>query len=592
MAQLQFAHDTERARQILVRLTDENIQRLTAKIEEFDSKLRDKAEQVLNLLSFDHSPRGEMMRRHYSKCRAELRSAVEMCRKIRRGRHRGEVEKRHTGIASAAHPSPTGGSILDFGFSILDSGRTEPASACGAAVRVEEKPAGAYATSAEGPTGIASATPSPTGIASATPSPTGGSILDFGFSILDSGRTEPGPAWGAAVRVEEKPAGAYATSAEGPTGIASATPSPTGIASATPSPTGIAISDFGFSILDSGRTEPGAACGAAVRVEEKPAGAYATSAEGTTGIASATPGPTGIASATPSPTGIAIATPSTTGIASATRVAAAPLQRGGGIRSGGCRSRKNAKAAGNENGEAEARTHACAGTGSEPGRSCSDGGDDQAALRHITRRGRILPFVPSASSGWLVVVCSLLQEELVESEKRSNMTAILSETENRGDVLESSRMLDVCCQLHRAQAVACGGWPFLHRGAGRGPVRNLRAEVDLLPRLADHSLPRGARRHFVREGSRPRSWFTGGQSRCEGATRSLDVRVGRAGAPAGMEYYLDLANADGQAVEVRRGMGRGRSAAHAVSPPAGATATAGACAGRIDRAVTWVRQCD
>ena len=53
----QFAHDTERARQILVRLTDENIQRLTAKIEEFDSKLRDKAEQIVNLLSFDHSPR-------------------------------------------------------------------------------------------------------------------------------------------------------------------------------------------------------------------------------------------------------------------------------------------------------------------------------------------------------------------------------------------------------------------------------------------------------------------------------------------------------------------------------------------------------
>ena len=68
----QFAHDTERARQILVRLTDENIQRLTAKIEEFDSKLRDKAEQVCNLLSFDHSPRGEMMRRHYSKCRASF----------------------------------------------------------------------------------------------------------------------------------------------------------------------------------------------------------------------------------------------------------------------------------------------------------------------------------------------------------------------------------------------------------------------------------------------------------------------------------------------------------------------------------------
>ena len=81
------------------------------------------------------------------------------------------------------------------------------------------------------------------------------------------------------------------------------------------------------------------------------------------------------------------------------------------------------------------------------------------------------------------------------------------------------------------------------------------------------------------------------KSRCEGATRSLEVRVGRAGAPAGMEYYLDLANADGQAVKISAGVGRGRSAARAVSPPAGATATAGACAGRIDRAVTSVRQC-
>ena len=54
-----------------------------------------------------------------------------------------------------------------------------------------------------------------------------------------------------------------------------------------------------------------------MRVEEKPAGAYATSAEGPTGIASATPGPTGMAGATPSPTGMASATPRPTGMAGA-----------------------------------------------------------------------------------------------------------------------------------------------------------------------------------------------------------------------------------------------------------------------------------
>ena len=79
------ADQTERAREILVRLTDENIQRLNAKIEGFDAKIQEHAERTVNLLGFDHSEAGEAMRRHQLKWRAEFRHAVDYIRKVRRG---------------------------------------------------------------------------------------------------------------------------------------------------------------------------------------------------------------------------------------------------------------------------------------------------------------------------------------------------------------------------------------------------------------------------------------------------------------------------------------------------------------------------
>ena len=80
------ADQTERAMQILVRLTDENIQRLNAKIEEFDARIQEHAERTVNLLGFDQSAGGEAMRRHQMKCKAEFwRAAVDYIRKVRRG---------------------------------------------------------------------------------------------------------------------------------------------------------------------------------------------------------------------------------------------------------------------------------------------------------------------------------------------------------------------------------------------------------------------------------------------------------------------------------------------------------------------------
>jgi hypothetical protein len=92
-------HTLERARgkKILIDLVEGNIARLSAKIEEFDAKTREKAQQTLARLSFDHSPEGERITRFKTRCKSDLFKAINMYKSIRNKRNsiaggRGEVE--------------------------------------------------------------------------------------------------------------------------------------------------------------------------------------------------------------------------------------------------------------------------------------------------------------------------------------------------------------------------------------------------------------------------------------------------------------------------------------------------------------------
>jgi hypothetical protein len=92
-------HTLERARgkKILIDLVEGNIARLSAKIEEFDAKTREKAQQTLARLGFDHSPEGERITRFKTRCKSDLFKAINMYKSIRSKRNsiagsRGEVE--------------------------------------------------------------------------------------------------------------------------------------------------------------------------------------------------------------------------------------------------------------------------------------------------------------------------------------------------------------------------------------------------------------------------------------------------------------------------------------------------------------------
>jgi hypothetical protein len=92
-------HTLERARgkKILIDLVEGNIARLSAKIEEFDANTRQKADQTLVRLGFDHSPEGERITRFKTRCKSDFFKAINMYKSIRNKRNsiaggRGEVE--------------------------------------------------------------------------------------------------------------------------------------------------------------------------------------------------------------------------------------------------------------------------------------------------------------------------------------------------------------------------------------------------------------------------------------------------------------------------------------------------------------------
>jgi hypothetical protein len=92
-------HTLERARgkKILIDLVEGNIARLSAKIEEFDAKTREKAQQTLARLSFDHSPEGERITRFKTRCKSDLFKAINMYKGVRSKRNsitgsRGEAD--------------------------------------------------------------------------------------------------------------------------------------------------------------------------------------------------------------------------------------------------------------------------------------------------------------------------------------------------------------------------------------------------------------------------------------------------------------------------------------------------------------------
>jgi hypothetical protein len=70
---------------------------LSAKIEKYDAKIREKAEHTLARLGFDHSPEGERITRFKTRCKSDLFKAIDMYKNIRSKRNsiaggRGEVE--------------------------------------------------------------------------------------------------------------------------------------------------------------------------------------------------------------------------------------------------------------------------------------------------------------------------------------------------------------------------------------------------------------------------------------------------------------------------------------------------------------------
>jgi hypothetical protein len=94
---LLYTSERGRGKKILVDLCEENIARLSAKIEMFDAKTREKAEQTVARLGFDHSPEGERISRCKTSCKRDFFKAIDVYKKIRSKRNslaggRGEAD--------------------------------------------------------------------------------------------------------------------------------------------------------------------------------------------------------------------------------------------------------------------------------------------------------------------------------------------------------------------------------------------------------------------------------------------------------------------------------------------------------------------
>jgi hypothetical protein len=69
--------EKEKARQILIDLVDENVERLAFKLEAFAEKADDIALTSVTRLSFDHSPQGERLRSYLLKCKNGLERGLK-----------------------------------------------------------------------------------------------------------------------------------------------------------------------------------------------------------------------------------------------------------------------------------------------------------------------------------------------------------------------------------------------------------------------------------------------------------------------------------------------------------------------------------
>ena len=161
---LLYPSERARGKKILIDLCEENIARLSAKIEMYDAKTRDKAEQTLARLGFDHSPEGERIRRCKTTCKRDFFKAIDVFKKIRSKRNsiaggRGEAEP--TGSNPFGDDSVA--SVIEQGEKLLRAFQPDDASPARsaqppvAAPLVEEAPpqpgvlGSAHATSARSP---------------------------------------------------------------------------------------------------------------------------------------------------------------------------------------------------------------------------------------------------------------------------------------------------------------------------------------------------------------------------------------------------------------------------------------------------------
>ena len=83
------AGEKEKARQILIDLVDENVERLAAKLESFVEKVDDLAETRMTRLSFDHRPQGERLRSYLLKFKNGLERGIRSLKKSKAERDQG-----------------------------------------------------------------------------------------------------------------------------------------------------------------------------------------------------------------------------------------------------------------------------------------------------------------------------------------------------------------------------------------------------------------------------------------------------------------------------------------------------------------------
>ena len=81
--------EKEKARQILIDLVDENVERLAAKLEAFNEKIDELAETRMTRLSFDHSPQGERLRSYLLKFKNGLERGIRSLKKSKAERDKG-----------------------------------------------------------------------------------------------------------------------------------------------------------------------------------------------------------------------------------------------------------------------------------------------------------------------------------------------------------------------------------------------------------------------------------------------------------------------------------------------------------------------